>query len=180
MRSISFLSIIVAATLPAVFSQPTKPILSVCDLIANRNRYAGRIVLVRGIERGGHGAWLVADPACQHELVTRGVKWPNIIYLAYPDNQSKIESYHAPFKVDWKSVERVQQEVERSGFDPDRDYVVKTFEGLLLTYSNLENRVTPGIPGALRLGFGPLGEAPAQLLIKRVKDPTVLHRGPRP
>ena len=46
-----------------------------------------------------------------------------------------------------------------------------TYVGFFITYSDLEKRVSPDIPRAPRLGFGPAGlGAPAQLVIKTIKD----------
>jgi hypothetical protein len=168
----SFLSL----ALNAQAAENKKAPLSVCEVIAHKGEYNRRMIAVRGaVKGGGHGAWLTATPECTYRLVTKGVEWANIIFLAYPDNQSKIESYHASFPVDWRAIRQAEEEAQRQGFNPDTDYTTETYIGLFLTYPNLENRVSPGVPGALRLGFGPLGEAPAQLLIKTVRDLVVVH-----
>jgi hypothetical protein len=155
--------------------QPRGSSFSVCDVLANRIEYNERIVEVRGIVKGGHGAWLVASSDCHYQLTTRGVHWPNIIYLVYPDNHSKIESYHADFEADWKSIRKAERHERAMASNVDTDLIVRTYVGLFRTYEDLGSRVNPGIPGALRLGFGPLGEAPAQLVIKSVKDVQVVH-----
>ncbi|PWU04126.1 MAG: hypothetical protein C5B51_17455 [Terriglobia bacterium] len=151
--------------------------LSTCELVSRRAELAGRIVTVRSeVKPGGHGPYLIAAPSCEYRLITRGVAWPNVVYLAYPDNKSRIESYHADFQVDWRSVARAEEEEKRQGFNPASDRIFKTFIGLLVTYSDLENRVTPEVPGAPKLGFGPVGlDAPAQLLIKSVGDVVVVR-----
>jgi hypothetical protein len=154
--------------------------LSICELVSRRAELAGRMVTVRGeVKAGGHGPYLIAPPSCGYRLITRGVAWPNVVYLAYPDNGSRIESYHADFQVDWRSVARAEEEEKHQGFNPASDRIFKTFTGLLVTYSDLENRVTPGAPGGPKLGFGPVGlDAPAQLLIKSVGD-VVVRREPQ-
>jgi hypothetical protein len=151
--------------------------LSVCELVAKRMEYNGRMVAVRGEERGGsHGAWLVGCSECQDRLVTRGVEWPNVIFLTYPDNESRNKANHADFRVDWRSIEAARKVVARSALNLSTDRIIQTYLGRFVAYPDLDNRVSPGVPGALRLGFGPVGlEAPAQLLIKRVRDVVVLH-----
>ena len=73
---------------------------------------------VRGeVKAGGHRPYLIAPPSCECRLITRGVAWPNVIYLAYPDNKSVIESDHADFQVDWRCVARGEEEEKRQGFD---------------------------------------------------------------
>lgn len=111
----------------------------------------------------------------QYRLVTAGVKWPNIIYLTYPNNRSRDPSDRAPFSLDWTAVRREGDMLKRVSFRVDVDKEIATYEGLLVTYRDLERRVSPGIPGALRLGFGPTGlGAPCQLIIRTVSDVVVL------
>lgn len=153
--------------------------MSVCDLIAHRSEYDQRMVVVRGAVQGGDGAWLVASPDCDYKLITKGVTWRNIIFLTYPDNRSKVQADHADFPIDWQAIRRTEQQASRDGFDPKREHHVVTYIGLFITYRDLDNRVSPGVPGALKLGFGPLGEAPGQLLIKSLRDVAVVP-GPVP
>lgn len=150
---------------------------SVCEVLSHRIRLDGRLILVRGIVKsGGHGIWLAADGECRHELLTKGVRWPNEIYLAYPNNQSKDETVHAPFSVDWRSVAKSEEVTKRAGYRDDRDDIVITYEGLFVTYRDLARRVSPNVPGALKLGFGTQGAFPAQLLIRRIVKTVVVHK----
>ena len=165
----------VCGALPSYGQAP----LSVCDLIVRRTELDGRMVTVRGIVGGGgHGTFLRAQRSCAYELITRGVAWPNVVALTYPDNRSKIPADHANFKVDWGAIRRADNEAVRGGYDPKTNHEVATFIGLSITFSDLENRVTPGMPGALRLGFGPdLLGAPTQLLIKSINDVVIVKNG---
>ena len=152
---------------------------SVCELIRKREQYSGRMVSVRGKVSGGwHGEWLETPQGCDYRLVTNGVVWPNVMFMAYPNNKSPILSDHATFEVDWKSIRALEERVQRREFRPGKDYVIATYEGLFLTFPDLESRVSPGVPGAHRLGFGPDGlGAPAQILIRSVRN-AVIVRGP--
>jgi hypothetical protein len=155
--------------------------LSVCEVIAHRAEYNGLLVTVRGELRGGpHGGWLAPDSDCAYKLITRGVEWPNVIFMTYPLNQSKDADYHADFKVDWPAIERAEAQVTRARFNADVDRLIETYVGRFVTYPDLENRVSPSVPGARRLGFGPVGlDAPAQLVVKTVGDVVVTHRTPQ-
>jgi hypothetical protein len=137
------------------------------------------MVTVRGIERpGGHGSFLVASRDCTYQLVTRGVIWPNVVFLTYPNHDSPSPTDHAAFKPDFKAVERCNKEIVRAGYDPGKDQVIVTYIGRFVTYPDpdLDQRSNAGLRGALRLGFGPAGlGAPAQLLIKTEKDALVVH-----
>jgi hypothetical protein len=173
---------ILSLSAQAMADQTTKA-LSPCELIEHRTEYNGRIVTVQGeVGGGGHGAWLVASSGCHYKLITQGVEWPNAIYLNYPTNQSRNEANYANFRVDWKAIQRADERVRHSGFNPDRDRVIITYVGRFVTYLDLDKRVSLGVPGALRLGFGPVGlGAPAQLLIKTIRDVSIVHgdTGPR-
>jgi hypothetical protein len=151
--------------------------LSICEVIAKRTEYNGRLIAIRGeISGGGHGAWLVPSSACEYKLVTKGVEWPIAIFLDYPNNKSPHEDRHAPFRVDWRMIQKAEETVQHAGFNPNTDRVIQTYVGLFVTYPDLEARISPGVPGALRLGFGPVGlGAPAELLIKTVSDATVVR-----
>jgi len=142
--------------------------ISVCEALSHRTEYSSHLITVRGeVKGGGHGAWLVASEDCRFKLVTKGLTWSNIIYLTYPENRSPLQEDHADFQVDWKSIQKAADAAREARFDPEKDRIFETFVGLFVTYFDLENRVSAGIPGALKLGFGPVGlEAPAQLLIK--------------
>jgi hypothetical protein len=109
-------------------------------------------------------------------LVTRGVTWPNDIFLAYPNNRSQIDEFHASFQVDWRSVQKAEGIVKQSGYNPDTDHVIETYVGRFVTYLDLESRGNPAsLGGSLGFGFGPIGlDAPAQLLVKSVKDVVVV------
>src|SRR6266851_8484114 len=138
--------ILVHLLVMAAFAQgPDKevaPPLSVCELVAHRSEYNGRLVTVRGeAKSGAHGGWLTASSECQYQLVTRGITWPNDIYLAYPDNRSRIEENHANFEIDWKSIQKAEEAVRRSGFNRQTDHIIETYVGRFVTYVDLENRV---------------------------------------
>lgn len=154
--------------------------LSVCELVANRNQYNGQMVVVRGeVRTGGHGSYLAASSSCHYRLLTRGVEWENFVFLELPSSESE-KADHARYRVDWKSIQRAHETVARAAFNSDTDSIIETYLGLFVTYTDLENRVSPGIPGAIRLGFGPVGlEAPAKLRIESVKDVVVAHRATR-
>lgn len=155
--------------------------LSVCEVIAHRIEYNRKMVVVRGeVKAGGHGSWLLASSDCQYKLITRGVEWEKLIFLDYPDNESENETGHASFRVDLQAIQKAHEAVGRAGYNPETDRLIKTYIGLFVTYPDLDKRVNPGIPGALKLGFGPVGlEAPAQLLIKSVRDVVVVHSAVR-
>jgi hypothetical protein len=155
-------------------------LLSVCELIEHRNEYNGKIVAVRAMLEGtDEGMWLRAFNDCKYKLITRGVTWPNAISLEYPKNNSKNQADHADFQVDWQVIHTVGLAIP-PGFDPKTEVIIKTYVGLFQTYADLESRVSPAVPNALRLGFGHLGTAPARILLKTIKDVAAVRVSPDP
>ena len=179
MQVIGTLLLVLMLMTPHAWCADRRTPLSVCELIAHRAEYNGRMVSVRGVVAGGeHGIWLEASRECSYQLVTRGVVWPNVINLVHPLNRSRDVYSHAPFKLDWKAVQRADADALAAGYRAGVDVMVETIVGLFVTFPDLEKRVNPGIPGAFPLGFGPVGlSAPAQLVIKTVKDVSVTHGG---
>lgn len=143
--------------------------LTIWELIQRRLEFNGRMVVVRGaVGVGGHGIWLAPVGECTYKLVTKGVPWPNVINLKYPTIKSQDPDDRADFNPDWTALRRADREALHAGHDVRVNHMIATYTGLFRTFQDLENRVSPGVAGALRLGFGP--GAPAQLLIKTIKD----------
>lgn len=150
------------------------PSLTVCDAIAQRLEYTGSIVAIRAkVSPGGHGPYLEAVLPCRQEIVTRGVSWPNIVALDYPKSSDE-----TAIALDTKAVRRAEDYLRRRAYHPGTDVEIATYVGLLTTYPDLDTRVSPGIPGAIRLGFGPPGlGAPVQLIVQTIRDITVMKGG---
>ena len=151
-------------------------LLSVCELIAHRNEFNGKMVGVRGaVEGTDEGAWLRSPQNCKYKLVTRGITWPNVISLEYPNNESTDPADRVDFEVDWKAINTVGIAIP-NGFNRKTDQIVKTYIGLFQTYSDLDSRVSSDKGDALKAGFGHLGGAPARILVKTVKDVAAIRR----
>jgi len=157
----------------------TLPVVSVCDAIAQRLELNGQMLAIRGVFHSGEGVWLTAYPDCGYRLVTKGVTWPNVVDLEYPNNKSTDTGLHAPFGVDSKNIHRFEKETARP-FDPDTEDILATFVGLFQTYSDLGSRVNPNMQDP-RFGFGHMGAAPARLIIQHIliNDVSVVKKEPR-
>jgi hypothetical protein len=155
------------------------PTLSVCEAIMERSQHNGELVALRGeIAWGGHGNYMVAPATCSYRLVTKGLVWPNVINLRFPNNHSPDPFDHAPFTPDLRAIEATRRYLVKVAFADDVDIELATYVGLLVTFSDLDRRVSPGVPGAPKLGFGPVGlEAPVQLLIKTIENVSVIKGG---
>jgi hypothetical protein len=177
--AVTLMSFAALASYAQNIQQQGKPI-SVCQLLTHREDYNGRLVTVRGEVKGSsESAWLEADPDCNYKLITRGVVWPSIVSLAYPNSRSKDPMDKADFGVDWRAEESEGAVVRKLGFNPDKDHLFETFVGLFRTHLDLDKRVNPNKQDWPRFGFGHLGTAPAQILTKTRRDPVVVYGSPK-
>lgn len=151
--------------------------LSVCDAIAKRieNRASGG----RAWRRDGWRTWnLLASNKCADELGARGVTWPNFINLVLANNSSPNINEHAPFETDQQSIDAAQKYLRTAGYRAGVDREVATYTGLFLMYPDLDRQGNVSVQNAIILGFGPVGlRAPAQLVIKTIKDVSVIRAG---
>jgi hypothetical protein len=179
MRTLLLLRCIVLASAEVAIqaSQPeqiahTAKIQSVCSILESLESLNGKMIAVRGVvQGGGHGAFLVGT--CGSKLVTKGFTWPDVIWLTFPSRSD------TRLKVDFEAYERVQRSAKRLRRN-ETDQVIMTYEGIL-EVRDLEN--SSGINSAGRpvgFGYGPRGDAPAQLVVSTARDPQVLPQGRPP
>ena len=112
----------------------------------------------------------MVDESCPVRIISKGVRWQNIVSLAYP--AKKGAAIKPPFEVELGvySSGRYDGQSRPVG----RDKLVATYVGFFETFSNLEDRIDTRGTVLARMGFGHLWAAPAQLTIKRIKDGQVL------
>jgi hypothetical protein len=151
--------------------------LSVCTLLQELETYNGKTVVVRGVVRGtSEGTWLMGE-GCK-PLVTKGFVWPSAIALVAPGNP---DTLHEPdFEPDRDMIAKVMQKVRSMAPDPLKDRVILTYTGLFETREKLDAYIgTDACGKPWGFGFGHLNEAPAQIQVRSVSDPSV-DRGPEP
>ena len=141
--------------------------LSVCDVLrGDPTKLNGSIVSVRGvIEITDEGKWLVDD--CSDHLVTQGVVWPNALWLTTDDTDERA----------MKSLDEMWAKLRRMHANLQRDRVWVTFTGHLRTRGSMDDEVYPGPNGRLvRVGFGHLGAAPAEIIVEKADGLVVEHK----
>jgi hypothetical protein len=162
-----------AVSLLSAPGPPQMAPISVCTALADRLRFNGKIISVRGYEEStDEGSWLKGD--CKVHVTTGGRPWPNLIWLSISHRDSLHE---IPFQTNMDALRRfgdVTAKATRSGHTY-RAWV--TYEGMFETEGVPEiggGRVGPGEG----VGFGHLNGAPAQLVIKTVRDLKVEYLEP--
>ena len=101
--------------------------------------------------------------------------WPCVVYLAMPTMNAALRVHSVEFTFDWQSQSKVDAKFVRLRRTVPAECVQFTYTGLFDTredWSKAKLRYPNGI--WKYAGFGHLGEAPAQLILKSVDDVAVI------
>jgi hypothetical protein len=151
----------------SVMAKPdAPPTHSVCDLLENPLNFNGKLVAVKGLIQGGDGFWIY-DDQCPPRIRVQGRTYENIIAIANPTMPLRL--HDAEFDTDDDSVALIGR-----AFGQDktmRPQVSATLVGLFETRPGLNLTA----PNGSSLGFGHLGRAPAELLLKECRGATVTY-----
>ncbi len=150
---------------------PGSPPLSVCEVLSDPLKYDGRIITIR--DTGGatdEGAWL-SSSACPGVFTTGGYRWPSMIALEVPTLAPPLRLHPVDFEYDWAAGKKFERKYRRLHRRLPDDCLRFTITGLLETRTDWSpfKRVYPN--GIWEYtGFGHLGAAPAQLIMKSQDD----------
>jgi len=147
--------------------------VTVCQVLADPLKYNGRLILLGGESFGtDEGSWLTAS-GCPTQFVTGGHVWPNSIFLqANPNDRNNL--HKVDFAYDFGSEAPAYAKAKSLEEKYPGRKLRWTFEGLLETRTDWESFHARYPNGTSRyIGFGHLGEAPAQLILKALHDVSV-------
>lgn len=153
-----------ATDISVALKPPAPAALSVCALLKNPLAMNGKLVAVTGTLRAYQGWWLYEDQ-CSSRISVEGHTFENVIAVARPTDPVRI--HDVPFDTDEDSLVSVTNAFGKDGTIHPR--VSVTFVGLFETRADLK-LISP--VGSSR-GFGHLGAAPAQLLLKECREVNV-------
>jgi hypothetical protein len=144
----------------------------VCDVLRGPLEYDGRLINIRGVLRGtDEGEWLVGE-GCSGTLVTDGYVWPTGIWLTAPGYRGVL--HLIDFKLDEDSGRRFSRRYKHLNKRVPENCIISTLTGLFETRRDWSKFKAVYPNGAWKLlGFGHLGEAPGQLVIKSEDDVAV-------
>jgi hypothetical protein len=148
--------------------------LSVCEVLSRPLAFDGRMVTIRGTEEGtDEGAWLVGRD-CPGRLVTEGHVWPSVIALTMPDVPVALRVHSVDFEFDFGSEDRAERRLQLLAPAP-KECLAFTYTGLFETRRDWSRAKLVYPNGTWKFaGFGHLGEAPAQILLKSADDVSLL------
>jgi hypothetical protein len=158
-----------------LFAAPRKPeitAISVCTALADRIRLNGKIISVRGYEEStDEGSWLKGD--CKTHVTADGHDWPDLIWLSI-SHRDTLDTI--PFQTDVNALHRFGDITAKAARSGHKYRAWVTYEGMFETEGDLQiggDKVGP----SFGVGFGHLNGAPAQLVIKTVRDLKIQYSG---
>ena len=153
MSTILFLPTLLCAQSIPVSATP----LSVCEVLHNSSKYAGKIIQVRGEWRSNS----LVDK-CDKQLQTESHKWPDAILLIFTqnlhENDEPVDWFFGPYDFD-PLVNQLMR------LKPP---VYATITGRFEVRTRLIPSPNGGPPNAG--GYGHLGALPARIVMKEIKD----------
>jgi hypothetical protein len=137
--------------------------LTVCEVLSKPLSYDGELVRVRGeIVGTDEGTWFKGEE-CPGVMVTEGYVWPSFISIGSPGRPFQLHPVN--FEYDFSSVQRLTPRYKKLRRRlPDR-CIAWTYTGMFETRKVWSKSIN-GNP----LGFGHLGGAPGELIMKSADD----------
>lgn len=143
--------------------------MRICELFRNPAAWNGRMIRVRAAIRtweGGETEPSLSGSSCTTKIKIKGHEFLNEIHLQIPEDQ-KLRAHDVNFRWDDSSFGRfvlLLQEVDRKN-----QHICATVIGMFETRTPLPDLIQEKRPFPDN-GFGHLGWAPAQILVKTMRD----------
>jgi hypothetical protein len=170
------LALLLASTPPQKkTNDPPSDFATVCEVLANRGAYDGKVVaLVGRWSSTDEGFWLASD--CESSVKTGDYVWGSIIFLAYDPSSPSI-FLNGPRPDDVEANKRIAEMTLRSKSSTDKHEWAVVY-GRIETKEHLATVVARDGKSARPAGYGHLNAAPAQI-VYRQKDLVILPRDAR-
>jgi hypothetical protein len=160
-------ALVIMAGVSACASDET---VSVCDALRRRNALHTKLVAVRGLlVATDEGGWLLGRE-CGEAIMINGRAFRSAIWLEMSGASRRAAGVWST-DLD-ASIKAITLEMEKRRFNAQRDRLWVTYTGVFEAYDDESNH-------ALRHGFGHLNAAPAQLIVKEIRD-AVVEQAPKP
>ena len=175
-RVLGLCTVLVMSMIGLKAEEPT----SVCGVLANLDRYRGKLVTVKGILGGGdrHG-WYIQDNGRGQPCSTigqHGQKWPPAIAVIQFAIGADIEDGPVNFESDSAEIDGRLSEAKRLVLGHDGLMISVTAVGELRSRKGIT--ITRSKDGwYVGDGYGQAGQYPALLVLKTVKDARVMKIG---
>jgi hypothetical protein len=156
-------------------AKPAAAPLGVCEILAHPLQYDGKLVTIRGrVGSTDEGVWIFSD-GCRGVLTTDGYTWPSEIAVAMPTAPPPLRLHSIDFEYDSKSRQKVVAKYKSLRRRWPERCLVMTDTGLFETRDDWSKAKMEYPNGTWKFaGFGHLGEAPGQLILKSEDDVSVV------
>ena len=142
--------------------------VTVCELLQDPSGWNGKFVQISadidfdGLPERGPSLF---GRKCSTSILVKGLSFPNLIGIADP--QSVVQRVHV-VEFEWDEGARGQFQSLLQTVNPKTEHIRATVVGLFETRTPFGDlvRINAVHPGGLRVGFGPGGALPAQVLVK--------------
>jgi hypothetical protein len=135
--------------------------VDVCKLLELPAQFNKALVAVRAIVRSADGPKLVGD-VCPKRIVVDTVTFPNVIAI-----DESIAS-PIPFEASHAALQKLTVALDK--LNPSAQYLTATLVGIFETRDSIAGLV---LGHGLTTGYGPLGRAPARLILREATDISV-------
>ena len=147
------------------------PELTVCEVLSHAAQYNGQLVTIKGKTFGTDEGWWLYSDECPGALTTDSYPWPSEIALELPTLRPPQRLHDVAFEYDWGARRRIEAKYERLRKHAPDSCLVSAITGLFETHTEWESAKLTYPNGTWKFaGFGHLGGAPGQLLIKSEDD----------
>lgn len=162
------------------FAQPRRKQdtpLSVCDVLSHLDRYRGKMVVLRGVLRGGYHGQVIVDATglrvCS-QLEHVGHDWPAAIAVTQWQEGDDIEDGPASFESNVDEIRNRLADAQRRTRENSNFEILATFQGELRSRKDVTiSRTAEG--WLWGTGYGQGGQYPALLVLKTVRDVTIIQ-----
>lgn len=170
---ISRWSLVLAISLYASLVAAQEKVQTVCEILEHLDRFSGKLVSVRAKVLD---LWLEAED-CKVDIRVEGVAFDNLIAVEWPDSEMVRlkQQPKVPFSHDDRSFRRL--EAVLGSTDKRTHSVYADVEGLIVTRNPPLALVWKNLGGEnIRIGFGHLGQAPAEIIVKLISAIEIVPR----
>jgi|SRR5581483_2304337 len=169
---ISQASLIFALSLWPSLVAAQEKVQSVCEILEHLDRFSGKLVSIRAKVVD---LWLAAED-CKADIRVEGVGFDNLIAMEWPDSAIvRLKGPKVPFTHDDRSFRRL--EAVLGSTDSHTHSIYADVEGLIVTRNPPQALVWKNLGGEnIRIGFGHLGQAPAEIIVKLISNIEIVPR----
>ena len=170
LNQVSCVVVLVCWAVGMTFGASSVEKVTVCDVLADPLKYNGKMILLEGEIFGtDEGGWLTAS-SCPTQFVTGDHVWPNSVFLQNPTYRHNLHKVN--FEYDYAAEKHYFAESDKLEKKYPGRKLRWVYEGLFETRTDWAPAKYPD--GATKyIGFGHLGEAPAQIIVKAIRAVSV-------